>query len=99
MKKDPTSGNPPLPLERIDEMILWIRGRRVILDTDLATLYSVATKAFNQAVKRKRKSGYIWYGPSSSGKLGAWRHLLNRFITSTLLRSGGNGFRAFVPVG
>jgi hypothetical protein len=52
MKRDDTSGNPALPLERIDEMILWIRGRRVILDTDLAALYGVATKAFNQAVKR-----------------------------------------------
>jgi hypothetical protein len=54
MKRDATPGNPALPLERIDDMILWIRGRRVILDTDLAVLYGVATKAFNQAVKRNR---------------------------------------------
>ncbi|PIR20451.1 MAG: hypothetical protein COV45_06400 [Deltaproteobacteria bacterium CG11_big_fil_rev_8_21_14_0_20_47_16] len=32
--------------------ILVIRGERVILDTDLATLYGVPTKALNQAVKR-----------------------------------------------
>jgi hypothetical protein len=54
MKTDATSAIPPLPLERIDDMILWIRGRRVILDSDLAALYGVATKAFNQAVKRNR---------------------------------------------
>jgi hypothetical protein len=29
-----------------------IRGRRVMLDSDLATLYQVETKVFNQAVKR-----------------------------------------------
>lgn len=32
--------------------ILLIRGRKVILDADLALLYGVKTKAFNQAVKR-----------------------------------------------
>jgi hypothetical protein len=52
MKSDITSGITPLPLERFDDMILLIIGRRVILDTDLATLHGVSTKAFNQAVKR-----------------------------------------------
>ncbi|MGZ5785094.1 MAG: ORF6N domain-containing protein [Ramlibacter sp.] len=32
--------------------ILIIRGQRVILDSDLAQLYEVETRAFNQAVKR-----------------------------------------------
>jgi hypothetical protein len=54
MKSDTTSGITPLPLERIGDMILLIRGRRVILDADLANPYGVATKAFNQAVKRNR---------------------------------------------
>ena len=34
--------------------ILLLRGRRVILDSDLAHLYGVSTKAFNQAVRRNR---------------------------------------------
>ena len=38
-----------LPLEK---RILTIRGEKVILDTDLAELYGVTTKALNQAVKR-----------------------------------------------
>jgi hypothetical protein len=42
------------PLERIERVILTLRGRRIILDTDLAELYEVPTKAFNQAVKRNR---------------------------------------------
>jgi hypothetical protein len=38
--------------ERIDNLIREIRGARIILDTDLARVYGVSTKAFNQAVKR-----------------------------------------------
>jgi ORF6N domain len=41
-----------LPDELIEDTILLIRGKRVILDHDLARLYGVATKALNQAVKR-----------------------------------------------
>ena len=41
-----------LPDEFIEDTILLIRGKRVILDYDLARLYGVATKVLNQAVKR-----------------------------------------------
>ena len=40
---------------RIERAILWIRGRRVMLDADLAALYGVPTKVLNQAVKRNRE--------------------------------------------
>ena len=39
----------------IDNMILTIRGQKVILDRDLAALYGVPTFRFNEAVKRNRK--------------------------------------------
>lgn len=39
----------------IDNMILAIRGQKVILDRDLAALYGVPTFRFNEAVKRNRK--------------------------------------------
>jgi hypothetical protein len=39
-------------VERIEHAILAIRGHKVILDTDLAVLYGVETKALNRAVKR-----------------------------------------------
>jgi hypothetical protein len=39
-------------LDSLEPLILVIRGHRVILDADLARLYGVTTKAFNQAVKR-----------------------------------------------
>jgi phage regulator Rha-like protein len=38
--------------ERIVRAILSIRGEKVMLDSDLAELYGVETKALNQAVKR-----------------------------------------------
>jgi len=36
----------------IEKMIYVIRGQKVMLDSDLAQLYEVPTKAFNQAVRR-----------------------------------------------
>ena len=41
-----------IPLQRIARQILLLRGERVLLDRDLATLYGVETRALNQAVKR-----------------------------------------------
>jgi hypothetical protein len=41
-----------IPVERVVESIRWIRGQKVLLDFDLATLYGVPTKVLNQAVKR-----------------------------------------------
>jgi ORF6N domain len=38
--------------ERIEQIILLIRGQKVMLDMDLAALYEVPTKALNQAVSR-----------------------------------------------
>jgi hypothetical protein len=42
----------PILSEQVERNILLIRGHRVMLDTDLAKLYRVPTKAINQAVKR-----------------------------------------------
>jgi len=40
--------------ERVEQVILLIRGQKVMLDADLAKLYGVSTKAVNQAVRRNR---------------------------------------------
>ena len=42
-----------IPVERVEQAILLIRGEKVILDADLAALYGVETKA--RAVKRNIK--------------------------------------------
>jgi hypothetical protein len=51
----PKKSESPVPIEQLDEMIHTIRGVRVMLDRDLAKIYGVPTKAFNQAVKRNRE--------------------------------------------
>jgi hypothetical protein len=38
--------------EKIESLILTIRGKQVMLDRDLAVLYNVDTRSLNQAVKR-----------------------------------------------
>jgi ORF6N domain-containing protein len=42
----------PVPTERIERAILVLRGHKVMLDADLATLYGVETRVLVQAVKR-----------------------------------------------
>ncbi len=41
-----------IPKERIVSRIFLIRGKKVMLDSDLAELYGVETKSLNRAVKR-----------------------------------------------
>jgi len=41
-----------IPIERIERLILLIRGEKVILDRDLADLYGVSTSNLNRAVSR-----------------------------------------------
>ena len=40
--------------ENLASLVLLLRGDKVLLDTDLASLYGVETKALNQAVARNR---------------------------------------------
>src|SRR5262249_59054362 len=39
-------------VSRIDQAILVIRGEKVMLDSDLASIYGVTTKRLNEQVKR-----------------------------------------------
>jgi hypothetical protein len=41
-----------VPLQRVEQKILLIRGQRVLIDSDLAELYGVTTKRLNEQVKR-----------------------------------------------
>ena len=43
-----------LEIVPLEELILTVRGQRVVLDADLARIYGVPTKHVNQAVKRNR---------------------------------------------
>ncbi len=44
----------PIPIEQIQQSILLIRAKKVMLDADLAKLYGVSTKRLNEQVKRNR---------------------------------------------
>ncbi|MGA2064092.1 MAG: ORF6N domain-containing protein [Thermoguttaceae bacterium] len=44
-----------IPVEQIEPRILLIRGQRVILAADLATIYGVETKRLNEQVRRNAK--------------------------------------------
>src|SRR5512133_941087 len=50
--KSSATGKEVIPIERIARAILIIRREKVMLDSDLATLYGVATGNLNKAVKR-----------------------------------------------
>jgi len=41
-----------IPVERIERSIIMIRGKKVMLDIDLAEIYGVTTKRLNQQVGR-----------------------------------------------
>jgi len=69
-----------IPVERIEQAILLIRGEKVMLDRDLADLYGVSTKVLNQAVRRIR----LRFPPDfmfrlSKEELEHWR---SQFVTS-----------------
>jgi len=70
---------PLVPLRRIEQAILVIRGHRVMLSTDLAALYDVEPKVLVQAVKRN-----IERFPDDE-----YRILKSRFVTSSWRVSAG----------
>lgn len=49
-----TKMSPPLAItdDKVISKIYYVRGKRMMLDSDLAKLYNVETKVLNQAVKR-----------------------------------------------
>jgi hypothetical protein len=46
--------NPLVPVPEIQQRIHWVHQRRVMLDSDLARFYGVATRELNKAVTRNR---------------------------------------------
>jgi hypothetical protein len=55
MKKEIQKTKALVPQEIIEQKIFLIRGKKVMLDKDLASVYGVETRVFNQAVKRNIK--------------------------------------------
>lgn len=89
---DKSSESLSFSTESIDirSLIHFIRGKQIMLDSDLAALYQVGTKVFNQAVKRN-----INRFPD------AFRFQLTRDETDSLrsqfVTSNGRGGRRYLP--
>lgn len=75
----------------ISSHILTLRGKQVMLDRDLATLYQVETKVLNQAVKRNLKrfpSDFMFQVNEKE-----YENLRSQTVTSSL----GHGGRRYMP--
>jgi len=80
-----------IPIERIEELILLIRGHKVMLDSDLAELYGVTTKRLNEQVRRNLSrfpEDFMFKLTESEAHL-----LRSQFATS----KGGRGGRRYLP--
>jgi hypothetical protein len=70
------------PKKPISSLIFNLRGQKVILDADLAELYGVQTRVFNQAVKRnlERFPNDFCFQLTTS----EWRNLKSQIETSSM---------------
>jgi hypothetical protein len=77
--------------ERIQRRIYLIRDQKIMLDSDLAGLYGVQTKALNQAVKRHQKRFPKDFAFQLTRKEA--EGLRSQFVTS----NGSRGGRRYLP--
>ncbi len=78
------------PVQDLGEIILNLRGQRVILDADLAALYEVSTKRLNEQVKRNADR----FPPEFAFQLAAKELTILR---SQIVTSSSHGGRRFLP--
>jgi phage regulator Rha-like protein len=81
-----------VPLERIEQSILLIRGHKVMLDANLAQLYGVPTKVLNQSVKRNNDRFPTDFMFQLNAK--EFAILKSQFVTSS--QWGGRRIRPYV---
>src|SRR6266436_2745255 len=81
-----------VPIERIESRILLVRGHKVLLDGDLAALYEVSTKRFNEQVRRNAAR----FPEDFMFQLSAeeWDSLRSQFAT---LKTGRGQHRKYLP--
>lgn len=82
-----------VPIERIAHRILLVRGRKVLLDAELAALYGVSTKRFNEQVRRNAAR----FPEDFMFRLSAneWDSLRSQFAT---LKAGRGQHRKYLPL-
>ncbi|NTV30145.1 MAG: ORF6N domain-containing protein [Candidatus Omnitrophica bacterium] len=80
----------------VAEKIHIVRDQRVILDADLARVYGVSTKAFNQAIKRNQQrfpADFSFRLTKPEANKIAGRSLRSQIVTS----KAGRGGRRYLP--
>jgi hypothetical protein len=82
-----------VPVEHITQSILVLRGHRVLLDTELASLYGVSTKRFNEQVRRNRER----FPEDFMFQLTAEEHAALRSQIATSNSAPGRGGRRYLP--
>ena len=85
----------PLSIEDIAQRILIVRGRRVLLDADLAAFYGETTKRLNQQVNRniERFPADFMFQLNEA----VFSNLRLQFATSSL-KDAGHGGRRYAPL-
>ncbi|MCT3800758.1 ORF6N domain-containing protein [Elizabethkingia anophelis] len=83
---------PLITQKEIETSIYTVRGQQVMLDSELAQIYQVETKAFNQAVKRNKDR----FPEPFCFELTAqeWEFLRSQIVTS----SSNHGGRRYLPL-
>jgi hypothetical protein len=84
-----------VPIEHITRAILILRGHKVLLDTELATLYGVSTERFNEQVRRNRErftADFMFQ--LTAEELAA---LMSQIATSNAPLPQGRGGRRYLP--
>lgn len=86
---------PLLATEAIALRIATVRGRRVLLDADLAALYEVETKRFNEAVRRnlsKFPADFMFQLTTEE-----WGALRSQIATLDAVHGGRGRHRKYLP--
>ena len=81
----------PTPSPDVQSLVLTLRGKRVLLDADLAKLYGVPTKVFNQTIQRNAErfpADFLFQLTEEEFEL-----LRSQFVTS----KAGRGGRRYLP--
>lgn len=83
----------PSSVPRIEPLILELRGQRIILDSDLALVYGVQTKALNRAIKRNASR----FPEDFVFRLTAEEDEVLRYQIGTLKNAGRGEHRKYLP--
>ena len=83
-----------IPIERIEQKIYLVRGEKIMLDSDLAEIYGVTTKRFNEQVKRNIKR----FPEDFMFQLTAeeFENLRSQIATSSSITYGGRRYLPYV---